>query len=437
ERGDRRDGEDDLDPRHPGTRGDRIDKPEVDERHHRAEQVGEARAPEDRAAPRGGIRHEPATPSSAASTASSAGVGGLSRRRTMARWRASGGASVRAVSVRARRSARTATAEMTDTPSPAATSRLVASTLPSSMATLGRTPPRWNHASITWRMVPPRSYRISGDSARSAGRSAPRRGQRWSGAAIATWGSTRKGALTSWRPRTGSVSTATSSWLAATAAARSGELPVTITRSSSGWRARSRRRASGNRYVLAVAPVPSRTRPATTPRSRWIAWRAASSSARARPACSSSSSPACVGNARRPARSSRRAPSASSRCRMWWLTARDARHPVLVGEVDSSLIAWGSLNRFNPRPAYDHVVDFSVYVERAWRGRGVGGVVLAGLVERARTLGYHKMVLAAFPDNVAGMALYARLGFTRVGVYREQGLLDGRWVDVVVMERLV
>src|SRR5204863_248825 len=83
------------------------------------------------------------------------------------------------VRVRARSSARTATAEMTDTPSPAATSRLVASTLPSSMATRGRTPPRWNHVSITRRMVPPRSYRISGDSARSAGRSAPRRGQRW------------------------------------------------------------------------------------------------------------------------------------------------------------------------------------------------------------------------------------------------------------------
>jgi len=120
-----------------------------------------------------------------------------------------------------------------------------------------------------------------------------------------------------------------------------------------------------------------------------------------------------------------------------WMAARGPRHPVLVAEIDGAVTGWGSLNRFNPRPAYDHVVDLSVYVERAWRGRGVGGVVLAGLVERARTLGYHKMVLAAFPDNAAGMALYARLGFTRVGVYREQGLLDGRWVDVVVMERLL
>jgi phosphinothricin acetyltransferase len=120
-----------------------------------------------------------------------------------------------------------------------------------------------------------------------------------------------------------------------------------------------------------------------------------------------------------------------------WMAARGPRHPVLVGDVDGVVTGWASLNRFNPRPVYDHVADLSVYVERGWRGRGVGRALLAALVERARTIGYHKVVLAAFPDNAAGMALYARLGFTRVGVYREQGRLDGRWVDVVVMERLL
>ena len=120
-----------------------------------------------------------------------------------------------------------------------------------------------------------------------------------------------------------------------------------------------------------------------------------------------------------------------------WMAARGPRHPVLVGDVDGVVTGWSSLNRFNPRPVYDHVADLSVYVERAWRGRGVGRALLAALIERARVIGYHKLVLAAFPDNSAGMALYTRLGFTRVGVYREQGRLDGRWVDVVVMERLL
>jgi L-amino acid N-acyltransferase YncA len=122
--------------------------------------------------------------------------------------------------------------------------------------------------------------------------------------------------------------------------------------------------------------------------------------------------------------------------RVEWLRARGPRHPVLVAEADGVVTGWASLNRFNPRPAYDHVADFSIYIERGWRGRGVGRRLLTALVDIAQELRYHKMVLAAFPFNPAGVSLYERLGFTTVGVYREQGLLDGTWVDVLVMERV-
>jgi L-amino acid N-acyltransferase YncA len=150
-----------------------------------------------------------------------------------------------------------------------------------------------------------------------------------------------------------------------------------------------------------------------------------------------------------------------------WLAARSPRHPVIVAEITGpeitepivagaepgtisnrpptaqaastavATIAWGSLNQFNPREAYQHVVDFSIYVERAYRGRGVGKVMLARLIELAREQRYHKMVLSAFPSNSGGMALYERMGFRTVGVYKEQGMLDGRWVDTIVMEKLL
>lgn len=121
-----------------------------------------------------------------------------------------------------------------------------------------------------------------------------------------------------------------------------------------------------------------------------------------------------------------------------WLSSRGPRHPVIVA-VDGSgtVVGWGSLNPFNPRPAYDHVADFSVYVAREHRGRGVGDVLLGALEERARGLGYHKMVLAAFLTNAPGMRLYERHEFHTVGIYHEQGLLDGRWVDVLLMEKLL
>jgi phosphinothricin acetyltransferase len=134
-----------------------------------------------------------------------------------------------------------------------------------------------------------------------------------------------------------------------------------------------------------------------------------------------------------------------------WLEQRSSRHPVIVaiaripanGERarqptdELKIVGWGSLNRFNPRAVYDHVTDFSVYVERASRGRGIGGQLLERLVALARDAGFHKMVLAALARNSVGVALYEKHHFTRVGVYREMGRLDGEWVDVVLMERIL
>jgi L-amino acid N-acyltransferase YncA len=121
-----------------------------------------------------------------------------------------------------------------------------------------------------------------------------------------------------------------------------------------------------------------------------------------------------------------------------WLAAHSERHPVLVAENDrGQVLGWASLNQFNPRPAYDHVADFSVYVAREARGSGVGTVLLVALEDRARQIGFHKLVLAAFPTNSAGMRLYTQRGFQVVGTYHQQGLLGGQWVDVILMEKIL
>lgn len=95
------------------------------------------------------------------------------------------------------------------------------------------------------------------------------------------------------------------------------------------------------------------------------------------------------------------------------------------------------MNVFNARESYRFVADISVYVERSWRGKGVGRALLEKLTELGRQHGFHKLVLSAFPDNAGGMALYAKSGFRTVGIYHEQGQLDGKWVDTIVMEKLL
>jgi L-amino acid N-acyltransferase YncA len=120
-----------------------------------------------------------------------------------------------------------------------------------------------------------------------------------------------------------------------------------------------------------------------------------------------------------------------------WLAARGPRHPVFVAVAQETVVGWSSLNVYNPRPAYQYVADLSVYIERGWRGRGVGRRLLEHLIEQARALGYHKMMLSTFPFNASGVALYERMGFTRAGVFREMGQLDGRWIDTLIMEKML
>jgi L-amino acid N-acyltransferase YncA len=123
--------------------------------------------------------------------------------------------------------------------------------------------------------------------------------------------------------------------------------------------------------------------------------------------------------------------------RAQWLAERPSRSPVVVAVDRSEVVGWASVNRFNARAAYDLVADVSVYVARERRGRGIGAALLSALEARARSLEYHKLALTAFPHNAPGRRLYERCGFREVGIYREQGQVDGKWMDTLLMEKLL
>ena len=58
-------------------------------------------------------------------------------------------------------------------------------------------------------------------------------------------------------------------------------------------------------------------------------------------------------------------------------------------------------------------------------------------MDAARERGYWKLVSRIFPFNTASRALCRACGFREVGVYQKHGCLDGQWIDVVIVERLI
>ncbi|HEY7467511.1 MAG TPA: GNAT family N-acetyltransferase, partial [Dehalococcoidia bacterium] len=95
-----------------------------------------------------------------------------------------------------------------------------------------------------------------------------------------------------------------------------------------------------------------------------------------------------------------------------------------------------SLGPFRSKPAYRHTTENSVYVRGDAQGNGVGGLLLARLVEVAAENGWHTIIARITAPNPASERLHARYGFERVGVEREVGRKFERWLDVLIMQRV-
>ena len=116
----------------------------------------------------------------------------------------------------------------------------------------------------------------------------------------------------------------------------------------------------------------------------------------------------------------------------------DGRHPIVVVEAPGQgVVAFASTSPYRERECYHGIAEFSVYVDRSVRGLGAGRIAMTTLIDAARAAGLWKLVSRVFVENGASRGLLASVGFREVGVYQRHARLDGRWRDVVIVERLI
>ena len=110
---------------------------------------------------------------------------------------------------------------------------------------------------------------------------------------------------------------------------------------------------------------------------------------------------------------------------------------VSVIDEAGELVGYAVALPYSDRRWYRGIGAFSVYVRRSVRGRGVGQVAMAALIEAARADGLWKLYSRIFPENRASRSLMARMGFAEIGVHEKHGKLDGVWRDCINVELLI
>jgi L-amino acid N-acyltransferase YncA len=116
-------------------------------------------------------------------------------------------------------------------------------------------------------------------------------------------------------------------------------------------------------------------------------------------------------------------------------TAKLPGHRFAALGPDGAVTGWIAASKVSDRRAYAGVVEHSVYVHAAARGRGIASALLAALIGSTEAAGIWTVQSGIFPENTASLAVHQRAGFRIIGTRERVGRHHGVWRDVLLIER--
>ena len=111
--------------------------------------------------------------------------------------------------------------------------------------------------------------------------------------------------------------------------------------------------------------------------------------------------------------------------------------PIMVAEYDGIVVGWGSLGPHQERAGFRFTGSVAVYVEKMYRRRGIGSLLLKALLEAARQRKLHTVLAVIDSKNGPSLWLHREHGFVEVGLLKEVGCKFGEWRDVVYLQHLL
>jgi len=120
-----------------------------------------------------------------------------------------------------------------------------------------------------------------------------------------------------------------------------------------------------------------------------------------------------------------------------WFAEHGARHPILVAELDGSVVGWSCLSPWSSRCAYNATAESTFYVKDGYRGRGIGRRLKGAVIDEARRLGFHVLIEQIAEGSHASRHLSEAFGFEHVGTLKEVGRKFGKVLDVYLYELIL
>lgn len=116
---------------------------------------------------------------------------------------------------------------------------------------------------------------------------------------------------------------------------------------------------------------------------------------------------------------------------------RAAGQEFFVALDDGKLAGFATYAQFRGGNGYAHAMEHTIILAEAARGRGVGRALMDKVECHARAGGAHTLFAAVSAENSGGVAFHTALGFRTLTLIPEAGRKFERWLDLVLMMKML
>ena len=109
----------------------------------------------------------------------------------------------------------------------------------------------------------------------------------------------------------------------------------------------------------------------------------------------------------------------------------------LVVELEGQTVGFVTYDHFRDDAGYQHTKELTIILAPMAQGQGAGRALLTAAMERARAQDVHVLVAGVSGENTNAIGFHKRMGFEPVGVMPQVGRKFGRWMDLVLLQKML